>query len=116
MSWWGRLRESMRSNDEIASEDRRRLASEQGCDAVGDCADRSRVTLRGTIEVLTVRPRQDVPWLEAELSDGTGKVTLIWMGRRAIPGIDAGRDLIVKGRISTADGGARMYNPDYELL
>lgn len=116
MSWWDRLRESMRSNDELTSQDRKKLASDRGCDAVGTCADRSRVTLRGTIEVLTVRPRQDVPWLEAELSDGTGKVTLIWMGRRAIPGIEAGRDLIVKGRISTADGTARIYNPHYELL
>jgi RecG-like helicase len=116
MSWIDRMRGLLRSNDEIASADRHKLAEEIGCDAIGSCSDRGRVTLRGTIDVLTVRPRQDTPWLEAELSDGTGKVTLIWMGRHDIPGIEAGRDLLVRGRISVADGTRRVYNPHYELL
>ena len=70
----------------------------------------------GTIEVLTVRPRLTTPWLEAQLSDGTGKVTLIWMGRHEIAGVEAGRELLVNGRISDVDGERRIYNPAYTLL
>lgn len=116
MTLWGRVRGFLRSNEELASEDRHRIAEDSGADVVADCADRSRVTLRGTIEVLTVRPREDTPWLEAEFSDGTGRVRLIWMGRHQIPGIEAGRELVVRGRISVSDGVRRLYNPDYELL
>ncbi len=116
MSWLDRVRGLLRSNDELASADLHRLAEDLGADAIATCTDRSRVTLRGTIDVLTVRPREDTPWLEAELSDGTGRVTLIWMGRHEIPGIEAGRELLVTGRISVADGTRRLYNPHYELL
>ena len=96
MALWERVRGLLRSNDELASADRHRLAEDIGADAIGSCVDRSRVTVRGTIDVLTVSPRQDTPWLEAELSDGTGRVTLIWMGRHEIAGIEAGE--------TTADG------------
>lgn len=113
---WDRVRGLLRSNDELAQADRHWAAQDVGADVIGACCDRSRVTLRGTIDVLTVRPRQDTPWLEAELSDGTGRVTLIWMGRHDIPGIEAGRELVVRGRISVADGVRRLYNPAYELL
>ena len=43
-------------------------------------------------------------------------MTLIWMGRREIPGVVAGREMLVEGRISVADGLRRIYNPRYELL
>ena len=54
--------------------------------------------------------------VEAEFTDGSGTVTLIWMGRRSIPGITAGRELIVSGRVSFVDGERRVYNPLYELV
>ena len=111
-----RMRGLLRSNEELASADRQRLAEDYGCDSIASCTDRGHVVLRGTIDVLTVRPRDDTPWLEAELSDGTGTVVIIWMGRHEIPGIEAGRELLVRGRISVADGVRRMYNPHYDLL
>ena len=83
---------------------------------VAECADRQRATLRGRISVLTLRPRSGTPWLEAELDDGSGSISLIWMGRREIPGVIAGRELRVTGRVSWVDGRRRMYNPHYELL
>ena len=105
-----------RSNDELTSAERERLSVGSGADTIGGSADRQRVTLRGTIEVLNVQPRQDTPWLEAELSDGTGHLKVVWMGRREIPGIDAGRELVIEGRISCVDNERRMYNPRYTLL
>ncbi len=109
---WGWLA----STDELTAVDLHRRAVEAGADAIADAPDRARVRLRGTVEVLTLRPRRTRPWLEAELSDGTGTVALIWMGRHDIPGIIAGRDMVVEGRLSVSDGVRRMYNPRYTLL
>ena len=116
MAWRDRFARLGRSNEQIASDERHQVAVRSGADAIAEASDRSRVTLRGSIEVLTVRPRRHTPWLEGELSDGTGRVTLIWMGRHEIPGIEAGRELVVHGRISAVDGGRRIYNPSYELV
>lgn len=104
------------SNAELESQDRQRVAESSGANKVGDLCDRQRAVLRGTITVLTIKPRAGTPWLEAELSDGSGTVTLIWMGRREIPGVSAGRELVINGRVSCVDGQRRIYNPHYELV
>ena len=41
--------------------------------------------------------------------------TLVWLGRRAIPGIEPGRELNVRGRVALRDGRKVIYNPYYEL-
>lgn len=104
------------SNAELESEERQRVAVSAGANKVGECHDRQSARLRGTITVLTMKPRAGMPWLEAEFSDGSGAITLIWMGRREIPGITAGRELIVSGRVSYVDGRRRLFNPYYELI
>ncbi|QLQ17271.1 MAG: OB-fold nucleic acid binding domain-containing protein [Micropruina sp.] len=104
------------SNAELEDEARLRTAKAAGAHTLAECGDRSRGTFRGTISMLTMKPRSGTPWLEAEFTDGSGTVTLIWMGRRGIPGVVAGRELKVTGRISDVDGQRRIYNPHYELL
>lgn len=86
-----------------------------GCELIIDAVDRSRVTLQGTVQTIALRPRGGVPALEAELYDGSAEVTLVWLGRRTIVGIDPGRTLRVEGRIAVRDGARLMYNPTYEL-
>ena len=83
---------------------------------IGDAVDRTLVTLKGTIRSLTVRPRGGVPALEAELYDGSGVITLVWLGRRRIAGIDPGRSMRVRGRIGVHEGVRIVYNPRYELM
>lgn len=104
------------SNAELESEARQRAAEEMGANKVGELTDRQVARLRGTITELTVKPREGMPWLEAELSDGSGSITLIWMGRREIPGVLAGREMLVSGRVSCVDGRRSLYNPRYELI
>jgi len=104
------------SNAELESEARRRAAEGMGANKVGELTDRQMARLRGTITELTVKPREGMPWLEAELSDGSGSITLIWMGRREIPGVLAGREMLVGGRVSCVDGKRSLYNPRYELI
>ncbi|MFT4108022.1 OB-fold nucleic acid binding domain-containing protein [Propionicimonas sp.] len=110
------LRRLGASNAELESEARQRIVQSVGATRVSELQDRQWARLRGTISVLTMKPRSGTPWLEAEFNDGSGTVTLIWMGRRAIPGIVAGRELTVSGRVSYVDGQRRLYNPYYELI
>jgi hypothetical protein len=42
-------------------------------------------------------------------------VTLVFLGRRSIAGIEPGRQLTARGRIAIRDGRKVIYNPYYEL-
>ena len=110
------LRRLGASNAELESEQRQKVVAAAGAQRVVDVADRESARLCGTITALTMKPRGGTPWLEPEFSDGSGTETLIWMGRREIPGVVAGRELTVSGRVSYVDGQRRLYNPLYELI
>ncbi|HEY0890695.1 MAG TPA: OB-fold nucleic acid binding domain-containing protein [Nocardioides sp.] len=83
---------------------------------IAEAPDRASVTLRGRLQTVTLRPRGGVPALEAELSDGSGIITVVWLGRRRIAGISPGRSLQVQGRIGVHDNVRIIYNPRYELI
>ncbi len=102
--------------NEADARDLRETFVRDGVVSIGEAPDRELVRLRGTLRTVTLRPRGGVPALEAELYDGTGVITVIWLGRRRIAGIGPGRALEVKGRIGTQDATRMLYNPRYELL
>jgi hypothetical protein len=62
-----------------------------------------------------VDPRAGVPALVAELYDGTGSMSLVWLGRRQIPGIEPGRSLVGYGRVMRYGEQPVIFNPRYEL-
>jgi hypothetical protein len=70
----------------------------------------------GRLRSVTLRPDADTPAVEAELYDGSGSLTLIFLGRRRIPGITPGRSVAAHGRPIVRDGTRTMINPRYELL
>lgn len=86
-----------------------------GATAVSRCSIGAPVCIAGTLRQVVLRPLAGVPTLEAELYDGTGTVTLVWLGRRRIRGIDPGRTLVAHGRLTRRDGRATLFNPTYEL-
>ena len=114
----GRLRRTLSrwasSSDQHARE-LRQTVRESGLVSIIDAPDRTRVKLSGSLRTVTLRPRGGVPALEAELFDGSGAITLVWLGRRQITGIGPGRQIEVEGRIGVQDGVRVMYNPRYEL-
>ena len=71
--------------------------------------------MAGTLRAVTLRPRGTSLTMEADLFDGTGSITLVWLGRRDIPGIEPGRKVIVRGRLATIRGERTIFNPSYEL-
>ena len=97
------------------AEDLQRDVAEAGCCPIDEAADRQRVDIQGSLRTVTLRPRGGVPALEAELYDGSGVITVIWLGRRRIAGIEPGRQIRVVGRIGAQDYHRVMFNPRYEL-
>lgn len=99
-------------------EEARELQSETekaGLLCIADAPDREKVVIQGTLKTVTLRPRGGVPALEAELYDGSGSITVLWLGRRRIAGIFPGRAIRIEGRIGLQDGERIMYNPRYQL-
>ncbi|MET3960241.1 hypothetical protein ABIE44_000175 [Marmoricola sp. OAE513] len=90
-------------------------AAKAGCQRIDDAPDREMVTVQGTLKTVTLRPRGGVPALEAELYDGSGTITVLWLGRRRIAGIFPGRAIRVTGRIGVHGGVRTIYNPRYDL-
>ena len=110
------LRRFASSNAELESEDLQKNVRDEGAVPIQSCEDRQQVSLTGTVSTITIAPRAGHPALEVQLRDGSGSVTLVWLGRRQIPGIDPGRTLKVWGRISCHEGKRLLYNPRYELM
>ena len=82
---------------------------------VSRCAVGEPVCVAGTLRQVVLRPRAGVPTLEAEVYDGSGTITLVWLGRRRIGGIEPGRGLVARGRLTLLDDRPTIYNPSYEL-
>jgi hypothetical protein len=100
---------------EIQSAELRSEAESFGASPVVTCSAGQPVCLAGTLRAVVLRPLAGVPTLEAELYDGSGTVTLVWLGRRRIRGIEPGRTLVAHGRLTRRDGQPTLYNPAYEL-
>lgn len=97
------------------AQDLKREMVRSGTCSIADAPDRELVTVQGSLRTLTLRPRGGVPALEAELYDGTGSITILWLGRRRIAGIFPGRSIRVTGRIGVQHGERVMFNPRYDL-
>ncbi len=91
-------------------------AVRNGCDRLRECRDRQLVSIRGRIASLTPRTVGGTPVLEAELDDSTGLLVIVWLGRSDIPGIQTGKEILVRGRILDSEGGLKLYNPWYQLV
>jgi hypothetical protein len=114
----GRLRKSLSkwaSSADMEARELKQDAVKAGCCPIAEADDRQRVELRGSLRTVTLRPRGGVPALEAELYDGSALITLVWLGRRRIAGIEPGRAIKVLGRVGMQNKTRVMFNPRYEL-
>lgn len=100
---------------QLDAEDLHKEATAAGATPVARCPDKEQVCVAGTLNSVKLRPRGGAPTLEAELYDGTGTVTLVWLGRRRIAGIEPGRSMVARGRLMNDDGRWLIHNPRYEL-
>jgi hypothetical protein len=57
-----------------------------------------------------------VPTLQCVVVDGSGEaITLVFLGRRSIPGIRSGTRMVAEAMVGKHDGKLAMINPTYEL-
>jgi RecG-like helicase len=116
----GRFRRAVRrlaSEDaDLEADDLQRQAAEDGSTTVARCQERQLVTVLGRVRSLTLRPRAGTPSLEVDLYDGSGTVTLVWLGRREIAGMSPGAQVRATGRITSTGNRRVIFNPRYELV
>ncbi len=115
----GLLRKAFRrlsaSPEDLDATDIRKHCNMHALTPIADVKDRELVTVGGTVKEVALAPRAGVPTLEAVIYDGTGTVTVVWLGRRRLAGVDAGVEMQVCGRVSDRDGQRVVFNPSYEL-
>jgi RecG-like helicase len=107
----------------MAESDEQRYAEENaawaakvpGAVPIRDAQPRSKVKVAGVVRRITVRPIEGSESLEALLDDGTGEVRVVWMGRRAIKGLNLGTRLVVDGVLAEQRSERRMVNPTFEF-
>jgi hypothetical protein len=73
------------------------------------------VRVTGTVRQVRASRPGGPPALTAELGGGGDTVTVIWLGRKHIMGVEPGRVLAVEGTLSVQGGRKIIYNPRYEL-
>jgi RecJ-like exonuclease len=109
------MRRLVASEAELEAEELQRDAVASGCCPVDEAGRGDLVAISGRLRTVVYTPRTTLPTLEAELYDGSDVVTLVWLGRRHITGIEPGRQLTVRGRVAMRDDRKVMYNPHYDL-
>jgi hypothetical protein len=64
-----------------------------------------------------VQPWAGVPAFECTLVDSSASsITVVFLGRRAVPGIAPGTEMVVEGTVGSHQGRMAMLNPAYEIL
>jgi hypothetical protein len=115
----GRLRRALHrlsaDADQLDAEELQEDIATEGATPVARCGNREVVCVYGVLKTVTLKPRGGAPTLEAQLYDGSGSVYLVWLGRRRIAGVQPGRQIVARGRITVHEGRPVIFNPDYEL-
>ena len=83
---------------------------------IGEVVWRKRAQVQGRVTAIRTSPSSAAPMLEVEMWDETGGITLQFLGRRSLAGLDVGAQLRAEGMVGEVDGLLTILNPNYELL
>ncbi|MSW39804.1 MAG: amino acid permease, partial [Actinobacteria bacterium] len=83
---------------------------------IGEVQWRKRAHVQGRVTALSTAPRGSAPTLQVEVWDETGGITLNFLGRREIAGLEVGMDIRAEGMVGEEDGTLVILNPSYELV
>lgn len=87
-----------------------------GTVAIGSAPRRERVRVCGKVVRIRLQPASELPFFVILVRDATGTALVQWQGRRSIPGVALGHDLIIEGVGYDTPLGLTFDNPAYELL
>jgi RecG-like helicase len=110
--------------DRLTETDEERLAAEirewadtvPGSVRIADAEERKRVKLAGAVRRITIRPVMGFEGMRLLLFDGTGEVSVVFLGRRSIPGLTLGSRLVVEGVLGRSGGTREIVNPSFEFV
>jgi len=94
----------------------KRLIEVAGATPLGELTYRKRTVVAGRVRSVRVQPWSGAVALECTIVDDTGALNLVFLGRRAVPGIEPGTQLRAEGMIGKHNGRLAVINPVYELL
>ena len=84
--------------------------------SISDIQWRKRAKVQGRVTSIKSAPRGAAPTLQVEIWDETGGVSLHFLGRRDIAGLEVGSQLRAEGMVGEEEGSMVILNPSYELL
>lgn len=82
---------------------------------LADAEPRGRIVATGTILSARGSDRGGTPYYRCRLSDGTGELALLFLGRRAVAGLVAGARCTVEGTAAIEKGRLVLLNPLYRI-
>ncbi len=83
---------------------------------IGEIHWRKRAQVQGRVTSIKTAPRGSAPALQVEIWDETGGVSLQFLGRREIAGLEVGSQMRAEGMVGEDEGSMVILNPSYELL
>jgi len=83
---------------------------------IGEIEWRKRAQVQGRVTSIKTAPRGAAPALQVEIWDETGGVSLQFLGRRDIAGLEVGSQMRAEGMVGEDEGSMVILNPSYELL
>lgn len=99
----------------VATEPAARAAT-GGTTPVAGARFRDHVDLDGRVSSVRVQPGSGVATLELTLTDASGSIAVVFLGRHRIAGISPGTGLHVSGIVGTHHGRPALLNPRYRIL
>jgi amino acid transporter len=83
---------------------------------IGTVTWRQPVTIEGRVRTVRVQPLAGTATLECVIEDGTGAMSIVFLGRPSVAGVGVGARLRVQGTAGQHHGRLAILNPIYELL
>ena len=90
--------------------------SVEGTTALGEVSHRKRARVAGRVRTVSVQAWAGVPAFECTLVDKSGALTIVFLGRRSVAGIEPGIQMAAEGMVGSHRGRLAMLNPGYQLL
>jgi hypothetical protein len=82
---------------------------------IGKITWRKRAHVTGHVTAIRPASMNTAPTLEVEIWDETGGVTLQFLGRREIAGLEVGSIMSAEGMVGEREGSLTILNPSYEI-
>lgn len=83
---------------------------------IGECTWRRRAHVRGRVSAIRTAPSGSTPKIDVEIWDETGGITLQFLGRREIAGVEVGKTICAEGMVGEQNGALTILNPSYEIV